>query len=259
MHQLIDSHCHLDFPDFDKDRPQLLQDIKQAGIAALVVPAVSRQHFSRLKALGTSCPNIFPAYGLHPMFMAQHEDNDLAVLNEWLRQEKPCALGEVGLDFYQQNDDREKQIHYFSQQLSLAQHHQLPVILHVRKAHEEILKSVRHAGFDKGGIVHAYNGSFEQAKRYLDLGFKLGFGGTLTFPHSHKIHDNFKRLPLNALVLETDSPDMATAKNRGNRNNPLFLAEILSAACHIRSENETELREAFYTNTMAVLNLNLAS
>ena len=255
MHGLIDSHCHLDFSDFDADRPALLDGIQTAGICGLIVPAVTLKTFPRLKLLCQNHPQMIPAYGLHPLFMSDHQIEHLSELEKWLEAERPCAVGEIGLDHFQANSERTEQQDLFVGQLELAQQHHLPVILHVRKAHDKILQRLKAQRFDRGGIVHAFNGSFEQAKLYLDLGFKLGFGGTLTYSGSRKIRDNFSKLPLDAPVLETDSPDMATASNRGGRNNPLFLSEILTAAKQLRKESESELREAFYTNTMSSLNL----
>lgn len=255
MRELIDSHCHIDFSDFDADRNTLLNAIKAAGITAMVVPAVAVKYFSRLRKLSQSFPQIIPAYGMHPLFISDHQTEHLNELDRWLSAESPCAVGEIGLDNYPGASAFDRQQEMFVQQLALAKQHKLPVILHVRKAHDKILQLLKAQSFSGGGIVHAFNGSSEHAKHYLNLGFKLGFGGTLTYTGSRKIRSHFSRLPLDALVLETDSPDMATANNRGQRNNPLYITDILAVACQLRQESERELREAFYTNTMSCLNL----
>lgn len=228
----VDTHCHLDFPDFDHDRDQVLQACRQQGVQRLVLAAISRQHWSRLWQLvdSTEQPQLYGTLGLHPYFLAEHQPSDLALLRQQLaaRADHPklCALGEIGLDFYLPELDREQQVYYFTEQLKLAQHFALPVILHVRKAHAEVIALLKQHAVPRGGIVHAFNGSAEQAQDYIKLGFMLGIGGAYTWPRARKLRTTLPRLPLNHLVLETDSPDMSPAFNAGQRNSPALLPRI---------------------------------
>lgn len=252
--ELIDSHCHIDVADFDADRREVLQKCRELGVTRMVVPAVLAATWDSLLQLCTQEPGLYPALGLHPVFLDQHQDQDLSHLERYVAQQHPVAIGEIGLDFYIAELDRQRQQHLFDAQLEIARTADLPVILHVRKAHDQVLHSLRRIRV-RGGICHAFNGSLQQAHQYLELGFKLGFGGMLTFERSHKLHQLARELPLEALVLETDAPDMTVASHRGERNSPEYLPECLTALATLRDENPAQVAAQTCANVCAVLNL----
>jgi TatD DNase family protein len=173
-----------------------------------------------------------------------------------LQTEKPLAVGEIGLDFFLTELDRNRQQSIFEAQLQLAQAAQLPVLLHVRKAHDQVLATLRRIRV-KGGIAHAFNGSLQQAQHYLELGFKLGFGGTLTYDRSSKIRQLAQELPVEAIVLETDAPDMVVAQHRGERNSPEYLTHVLSALAELRQMDAMTLAQQTTTNACEVLGIEI--
>lgn len=233
--EIIDTHCHLDVSDFDADREAILSRCDSAGINKIIVPAIKANTWSDLLTVCNKYTGLYPALGLHPVFIEQHQASDVEKLADQVRQSVPVAIGEIGLDFYIKELDKEKQLALFEQQLKLAQDFDLPVILHVRKAHDQVLKSLKKIKV-KGGFSHAFNGSMQQAEKYIEMGFKLGFGGTLTYKNSKKIHTLAKELPLETIVLETDAPDMVVESHRGERNSPEYIVEALTALARIRNE-----------------------
>ena len=249
--ELIDTHCHLDFPDFDADRAQVLAQCRARGIRRIVVPGVRAADWSRLRELCNQDDGLYPALGLHPMFLADHRDEDLQQLDGLLADTAVVAVGEIGLDFYHGHADEAAQFDYFETQLDLAVKHQLPVILHVRKAHDAVLARLRRRKLP-GGVAHAFSGSRQQADQYLALGFRLGFGGMLTYERSRRLRELARALPREAIVLETDAPDMAVASHRGERNSPAYLGEVLSVLAEVRQEDEAEVARWTTANAEAV-------
>ena len=250
---LADAHCHIDFPEFDADRAAVLARCRALGIGRILVPGVSRATWPRLLATCAGDAMLRPALGLHPVFIEEHEESDTGALErELAAHPEVVAVGEIGLDFQVRGADREAQISLCEAQLAIARDADLPVILHVRKAHEEMLGLLRRIR-PPGGIAHAFNGSLQQAARYRELGFRLGFGGTLTFDNARHIHDLARRLPLEDIVLETDAPDMSPAAHRGERNSPEYLPEILAALAAVREEDAETLAAATTANLDAVM------
>jgi len=252
--RLIDTHCHLDVDDFDADRSAILERCRAAGIARIIVPAIHAAGWGKLLELCHQETALYPALGLHPVFIDSHRDVDLMVLEEKLAVEDPLAVGEIGLDYFLTELDPQRQQEIFEAQLDIAREARLPVILHVRKAHDQVLAALRRIRVP-GGIAHAFNGSLQQAQQYLDLGFKLGFGGTLTYERSTKIRQLAHDLPLEAIVLETDAPDMVISQHRGERNSPEYLPEILAALVEIRQEDAASLAEQTTLNACKVLGI----
>jgi len=249
---IIDTHCHLDVAIFNADRDRIIGNCRQLGIKKIFIPAIQSSSWDNLLDLCEQYSVLSPMLGLHPMFISQHQESDLVALDSYLNQHQPCAVGEIGLDYFIKNSDKEKQLAYFSNQLDMAKQHGLPVILHVRKAHQQVLKILKQKGIDSG-IVHAFNGSKEEALRYIELGFKLGFGGMLTFPRSTKLHRLAIDLPLSALVLETDAPDMTGMQHHGERNSPEYLPEYLQALSKLRQEPMDEIAAQTTSNANQIL------
>ena len=252
--ELIDTHCHLDVGAFEADRDAVLAASRDAGLRGIVVPAIAAPGWPALRALCAAHADLHPAYGLHPVFVADHGDDDLVALEVQLAAGDAVAVGEIGLDHVVPGLDRDRQRALLDAQLAIAATAGLPVLLHVRKAHDAMLAALRRARVP-GGIAHAFNGSLEQAGRYLDLGFRLGFGGMLTFERSRKLRKLARDLPPEALVLETDAPDMAVASHRGERNSPAYLPEVLTALAEVRDEAPEAVAAQTTRNAREVLRL----
>jgi len=247
--KLIDTHCHIDFTDFDDDRDQVIQAASAAQVKDIIVPAVSHDSWHRTIHICEQYPQCHLALGMHPMFINEHQPQHLTALNIAIEQHSPIAVGEIGLDFYlpDQQLNREKQMLFFTKQLIIAKQHELPVIIHNRKAHDECLKLLKQHKL-KGGIIHAFNGSIQQANKYRELGFLLGFGGMLTYQRSRKLRALLESLPLQSIVLETDAPDMTVQQHRGKRNSPEYIPYVLEAISEISGIQQTEIAEITRAN-----------
>jgi len=254
MEPLIDSHCHLDLPAFDTDRRQVIANARRRGVVAFVVPGTTAAAWPRLLELCRTEQGLYPALGLHPYFLADHRPQHLEALRLLAMEARPVAIGEIGLDFQLSNLDRKAQQALFRAQLRLAAELSLPVILHVRKAHDAVLKALEEIPVP-GGICHAFNGSLQQAERYMKLGFLFGFGGMVTYARSRRLHRLSCGLPLSHLVLETDAPDMSGVRHRGRRNSPEYLPEILRAVARLRGLSQEEVARATTTNLCRCLRL----
>jgi TatD DNase family protein len=250
----IDSHCHLDAPEFDADRDVVRLAARQAGVGLCVIPAVERSNFATVRELAHKHGDVY-ALGIHPLYVRQAQDADLDFLESELNRLKGdkrlVAVGEIGLDYFVPAlctpEMREKQWHFYTAQLKLAKRFDLPVIVHVRRSADMLLKALRNKGWraELGGIAHAFNGSRQQANAFIDLGFKLGFGGTLTYERSLQIRRLATELPLESIVLETDAPDIppqwlyVTAEERaqgevGQKNTPIELPRIGTVLAELR-------------------------
>jgi TatD DNase family protein len=252
--ELFDSHCHIDVAEFDSDRAQILQAARRAGVTGMLVPGVQRSTWPALIALCESDSELYPALGLHPVYLAAHVDADLSALAEQIALTRPLAVGEIGLDWYVDGLDRERQQRLLEAQLEIAEQAGLPVVLHVRKAHDAMLNTLRRYRLP-GGFCHAFNGSLQQAARYTELGFRLGFGGMLTFERSRHLRRLASELALESLVLETDAPDMTVASHQYQRNSPAYLPEVLYTLDALRPEDAEEIAAQTTANARAVLGL----
>lgn len=250
---ITDTHCHLDVADFDHDRENVLDRCRTLGVSKIIVPAIESKTWLNVLELCKSEKGLYPAFGLHPVFLNQHQPDDTEKLEQFLETVSPVAIGEIGLDYYIKELDQQQQLHLFEAQLEIAKNHHLPVILHVRKAHDQVLQLLKKINV-KGGFCHAFNGSMQQAEKYIELGFKLGFGGTLTYGNSTKIHQLAKLLPLESIVLETDAPDMVVESHRGERNSPEYITESLAALAKIRGEDISVIAEQTSINANDVIN-----
>ena len=249
---LIDTHCHLDAAEFDPDRDAVHTMARAAGVERIVVPAVAVDSFNRVKTSVARYPGCVAAYGIHPLFVMQAKEADLAVLRDWLLSEKPVAVGEIGLDFYVTDLDPARQEFFFIEQLKLAKEFNLPVLLHVRRSVDLILKQLRRFKLS-GGIAHAFNGSRQQADEFIKLGFKLGFGGAMTFSGSTRIRQLAATLPLESIVLETDAPDIPPAWLAGGRNAPAELLKIAEVLAELRGLSLAAIAGQTTLNARAVI------
>ncbi|MPS48589.1 TatD family hydrolase [Methylobacillus sp.] len=254
MAWLIDTHCHLDAPEFDHDRDEVAQAAWQAGVGIIVVPAVVRGNFAAVQALAGRYRGCAMALGIHPLFVDQSQPQDLEMLATEIARYRGdvVAVGEIGLDFFVEHYDRARQEFYFVEQLKLARDFDLPVLLHVRRSVDQVLKQVRR--FKVRGIAHAFNGSLQQAQEFIRLGFKLGFGGAMTYERALKIRHLAQALPLDTIVLETDAPDIPPAwlGHRG-RNEPGQLVRIAATLAEIRREDVALVMEKTSQNALDIL------
>ncbi len=207
----IDTHCHLDAGEFDLDRAAVVARARAAGVGQIVIPAVAAENFDTVRLLAHEHGFAY-ALGIHPLYVMRATEADIAALDQALTAHRDdprlVAIGEIGLDFFVKSLDVQRQQWFYLEQLKLARRHRLPVILHVRRSADQLLAGLRRIGLDTGGIGHAFNGSRQQADAFLGLGFCLGFGGTLTFDRSLQIRRLATELPAEALVTETDAPDI---------------------------------------------------
>jgi TatD DNase family protein len=262
----IDSHCHLDAAEFDADRDAVRASARAAGVATCVIPAVEASNFDTVRLLAHQHGDVY-ALGIHPMYTPQAAEADLLALDAQLQQHRsdPClvAVGEIGLDGFVPGLDMARQQLFYKAQLRLAQQHGLPVILHVRRSADLLLQGLRHTPV-KGGIAHAFNGSLQQAHMFIDLGFKLGFGGALTYERALQLRRLAAELPLDALVLETDAPDIpphwlyVTAEQRlrgmpQGRNAPDQIPRIAQVLADLRGVSLETVRLATRANVCSVL------
>lgn len=250
---LIDTHCHIDAPEFDADREQVIAAAKAAGVSAVVVPAVSIASLEGTRAVCNAHPGwAYPAYGLHPVYVNTHRREDIAILKDWLSQNPAVAVGEIGLDGFVEGLSMSEQEWFFVEQLKLAREFDLPVVLHVRHAIDTVLKHLRRIKV-KGGIAHAFNGSPQQAEIFIQLGFKLGFGGAMTYPRALNIRRLASSLPLESIVLETDSPDIQPEWDSFGRNTPEYLPRIAEVLADLRSESLKHITTTLNLNAKVIL------
>jgi len=254
--ELIDSHCHLDFQDFDTDRDEVLRHAVRAGVRHIVIPGVRAATWADLLDLCRHRPNLFPALGLHPYFIHAHQTSDLDWLAAQLDAHPQAVVGEIGLDATCSDIHQQRML--FTAQVELACEYSRPVVVHHRKTQSEllqVLKKYRDKLPEIPGVIHAFSGSYEQAKAWADLGFKLGVGGTLTYERAQKTRAALTQIASNSLVLESDAPDMPLAGYQGQRNEPRRIREVLTVLASLRQEPETKLADVLWNNTCELFNL----
>jgi TatD DNase family protein len=273
MTRWIDTHCHLDAPEFAADVAAVRERATQQGVVHCVLPAVEVANFETVRQLAHAYGDSY-ALGIHPLYVKRAQDSDLARLDKQLTEHRDdprlVAVGEIGLDFFvpelKISPLRERQEFFYTEQLKLARKHGLPVILHVRRSADRLVKGLRSTGHGTPwrGIAHAFNGSEQQAQAFIDLGFKLGFGGALTYERALQLRRLATELPLTSIVLETDAPDMpphwlyktaqqrvaGTAQGRNEPGELPLIAQVLAGLRHIESE---ALAKATMCNAVAAL------
>ena len=259
----IDTHCHLDAPEFTDSLPLIIRAAKEKNVKAILLPAVKAADFTHVKELAhqysQEIPGLVYTLGIHPLYTNQAQESDIEILEnriiESLSAPRFVGVGEIGLDYFVEDLDPHKQEFFFNAQLDLAQKYQLPVILHVRRSQDAILKALRRRNIS-GGIAHAFNGSFQQAEQFIELGFKLGFGGAATYERALQIRRLLKELPLDSIVTETDSPDIPPAWLREECiafNQPAFVERIAKELASIRGIDDAEFASVVWSNSMQVL------
>ena len=237
MLALVDSHVHLDNAAFAVDRDDVIARARAAGVATLVLPAISAASWPKIRALCAAPDQLFPAYGLHPMYLSEHAPAHLEELRGWLDGGDAVAVGEIGLDFHDAALDPATQRHYFQQQLTLARDYDLPVIMHARGALEEVIQTLRRWPGLRG-VVHSFSGSEQQALQLMAAGFHLGIGGPITYDRAQRLRRIVRAMPLEFLLLESDAPDQPNVDHRGERNEPQRVTEVLRCVAALRGIDE---------------------
>jgi TatD DNase family protein len=250
---LIDTHCHLDAAEFDPDRAVVAESALAHDVGIVVVPAVHRENFAHVQALSQRHAHCTYALGIHPLYVKSSKPEDIEFLKTSLENSQAVAVGEIGLDFFVEDYDRELQEYFFVEQLKLAKNLDLPVILHVRSSIDIVLKHLRTFKL-RGGIAHAFNGSEQQAHEFIKLGFKLGYGGAMTYPRALRIRHLAQHLPLDAIVLETDSPDIPPEWiGHDGRNSPDQLNKIAQVLADLRQVDIARIAEITSKNALEAL------
>ena len=251
---IIDSHCHIDFNEFNADRDDIIARAHQAGIQHIIVPAIASDSWPRVKTVCAQYDGLHPAYGLHPYFLEQHSETDLTTLRDWVEQEHPIAIGECGLDYYLKDLDRDRQLHFFDAQLAMASEYNLPVIIHARKATQQVIEQLKHYP-DLRGMIHSYSGSLEQAQQLIQLGFYLSFGGAITYEKATKLRAIASQIPDHALLIETDAPDQPPSRYLGTRNQPDYISEVICTLAELRNSSQQQIIEITRQNTQTLFSL----
>lgn len=251
---LFDSHSHFDAPEFDADRDAALARARAAGVTRQVVPAITASSWPKLREVCANDAGLLPAYGLHPMYLADHRPAHLDDLRDWIERERPLAVGECGLDFFVDGLDADEQQRYFDGQLTLARAFDLPVIVHARRAVEAVIASIKRVG-DLRGVVHSFSGSPEQARQLWQLGFLIGLGGPVTYERANRLRSLARTMPLEFLLLETDAPDQPDAGIRGQRNEPSRLPAVCAAIAELRDQSPDEIAAATTRNAERLFRL----
>jgi len=251
---LVDSHCHLDAPEFDHDRDAVIARAQAAGVLLQLIPAVAAAGWPKLRDICAGTGGLFPAYGLHPMYLGEHRDEHLAELDDWIEREQPRAIGECGLDFFVDGLDPRAQQHFFDGQLLLARKHALPLVVHARRSVDAVIASIKRIGGLRG-VVHSFSGSAEQARQLAQLGFMIGLGGPVTYERANRLRRLAASVPIESLLLETDAPDQPDAGIRGQRNEPARLANVLQVVADLRGETPAAIAVATSANAVRLFRL----
>jgi len=259
----VDTHCHLDAPELLANLPSILEESAQKGVQAILLPAIQASDFVHVKELAhqyaKQIPGLVYTLGIHPLYIQRAKESDLQGLQEAieanLEDSRFVGIGEIGLDYFVEGLDPQRQDFFFQGQLDLAQQFQLPVVLHVRRSQDAILKALRQRTIP-GGIAHAFNGSFQQAEQFIDMNFKLGFGGAATYTRALQIRRLLKELPLDSIVTETDSPDIPPSWLRDEGlefNSPSYLPRIATELADIRGIGRDQFALAVMQNASQAL------
>jgi TatD DNase family protein len=251
---LIDSHCHLDLADFAPDLSDTLQRARRADVSDFIVPAITARGWPNLAELAAAHAGFHPAYGLHPVFVAEHQESHLTALPDWLARPECVAVGECGLDFFESHLDVARQERIFIAHIQLAKQVNKPLIIHARKATERVMQLLKQYGPVRG-VIHSYSGSLEQARQLIAMGFLLGIGGPLTYPRSTRLRTLVQDIPLQYLLLETDAPDQPMFGAQGRRNEPAQIIHVAQALADVRGIPASQVAEQTSANARQLFRL----
>ena len=249
----IDSHCHLDNTLLSQNSKEVINSFLNKGVDHIIIPAVSKDNFDEVIKISNMSKHCSYALGYHPMYLDGSEENNLKLLENYILENNSVAVGEIGIDLFQKKNNYLYQENIFTSQLKIAKKFDLPVIMHVRGAIDLVLKNLRRIKVN-GGIAHAFNGSFQQANQLIELGFKLGFGGAMTYERATHIQKLAKELPIESIVLETDAPDMPPSwLCNGDFNQPEELGRIGEFFCCLRGLEPSKTADIIRINTIEAI------
>lgn len=257
MNKFIDTHCHFDAPIFFDDMARSLSLVEKAHINKIIIPAVARWNWQAVTTLSDNYQQLYSALGLHPLYIEEHTKQHLAQLHEWLtlHPSRCVAIGEIGLDGYMENPQPEKQEYFLIEQFKLAIEFNLPVILHSRKTHDKLSALLRRHDIPRKGVVHGFAGSLQQAEKFIQLGYYIGVGGTITYERAQKTRKAIAALPLERLLLETDAPDMPVSGFQGEPNRPERIQSVFEHLCDLRQETPEAISQQIYLNSQQLFQI----
>lgn len=248
---MFDTHSHLDAPEFDADRLQVLERARAAGIHSQLVPAIAERNWHAVAQLCAQNQGLLPAFGLHPLYQPEHRPEHLPALRHWLQTHPAAALGEIGLDFYPGVAAHNEQVEFFHAQLAIAREFDLPVVLHARRAVDPVLQALKKYGVRRG-VLHSFAGSLQQAQALIKQGLLLGIGGPLTYPRANRLRQIASQLPIEHLLVETDSPDQPLCGFQGQRNEPVQLPRVIESLAELRGSTPEEIEQRTDANALAL-------
>jgi TatD DNase family protein len=253
---LIDSHAHLEMPEFENDLDEVIQRAADSGVDAIFTVGTERRDWARALEIAHSHPNIYAILGVHPHNAKEIEEETYGVLRRLCRDEKVRAYGEIGLDFFRDHSPRNVQIERFREQIGLARELKLPIVVHDRDAHREtleILKSERAE--ERGGIIHCFSGDESMAKACIEMGFYISIPGTITYKNGERFRETVRRLPLEFLLVETDAPFLTPVPFRGKRNEPAYVRHTARKVSEVMKVPFEKVAEATTENALRVFGL----
>lgn len=255
--RFIDTHCHFDFPPFSGNERESVAHAAQAGVEKIIVPSVDATRFAAVLQLAQQHTPLYAALGLHPIVIHQHSDAALQQLEQHLMQRsaKLVAIGEIGLDLYMDDPQFDRQQYFLDAQLRLARQYDLPVILHSRRTHDKLAQHLRRIDVPRRGVVHGFAGSVQQAQAFIAAGYAIGVGGTITYPRASKTRNTIAQLPLEALLLETDAPDIPLNGFQGQPNRPEQVVKVWQTLCELRSEAPETIAATLTANSERLFQL----
>lgn len=253
---LIDSHAHIDGEAFDEDRDEVIDSFKPAGIEAVIVPAADWNSLARVTELAKKHENIYAAVGIHPHDVKDLKEEDLETIKELAKDEKVVAIGEIGLDYYYDHSPRDVQKEYFRKQIQLAKELKLPIIVHDRDSAQDVFEIIS-SEYDENlrGVLHSFSGSIEMAQKYLDMGFYISFAGPVTFKNAVRPKEVSKEIPLDRLLVETDSPYMTPVPYRGKRNDPTYVRYVAEKIAELKGIDFEDVAKATTENAKKLFNI----
>jgi TatD DNase family protein len=253
---LIDSHAHLEMPDFRKDLEQVIQRAKASGVGYIFTVGTEKKDWKRALEIADSHPSIYAILGVHPHHAKEIEDQTYPTLRELCQNGKVKAYGEIGLDFYRNLSPRDIQLKRFREQIGLAKELGLPIVVHDREAHHETLRILKSEKAEKcGGIIHCFSGDYEMAKACVDMGFCISIPGSITFKNAEGFREIVKRIPLESLLVETDAPFLTPEPFRGKRNEPSYVRYTAEKVAEIKKISFEQVAEVTTENALRVYRL----
>ena len=255
MTGVIDTHIHFDDDRFDQDRDEVYARALAAGIDKMVIPATTQQRWNKVFAIARQFDNVYPTAGLHPVYIDNHLEAHLTLLESRLHTPECVAVGECGLDRFVKNPDYKKQHTFFVAQIELAAKFKLPLIIHARNAVQDVTLAIKSVTANTAGVIHSYNGSLQQAKQLIDLGYLVSFGGAVTYDRATRLKKLIKALPLDAIMVETDAPDQPVQSHTGERNEPAYLNDVIKTIAHVKNLSAESIANASNENAQRLFKL----